>query len=35
MRAIVTIDKKILDELVKESGQKNTASAVREAEDVA
>ena len=31
MRATVTIDKKILDELVEESGQKNKASAVREA----
>lgn len=31
MRATVTIDKKILDELVQESGQKNKASAVREA----
>ncbi len=31
MRATVTIDKKILDELVAESGQKNKASAVREA----
>lgn len=31
MRATVTIDKEILDELVQESGQKNKASAVREA----
>ena len=31
MRATVTIDKDILDELVQESGQKNKASAVREA----
>ena len=31
MGATVTIDKKILDELVEESGQKNKASAVREA----
>lgn len=31
MRATVTIDKKILDELVEESGQKSKASAVREA----
>ena len=31
MRATVTIDKKILDELVHESGHKNKATAVREA----
>lgn len=31
MRTTVTIDKKILDELVEESGQKSKASAVREA----
>jgi len=31
MRATVTIDNKILDELLAESGQKNKASAVREA----
>ena len=31
MRATVTIDKDILDELVQESGHKNKASAVREA----
>ncbi len=31
MRATVSIDKKILDELVEESGQNNKASAVREA----
>lgn len=31
MRATVTIDKEMLDELVRESGQKNRASAVREA----
>lgn len=31
MRATVTIDKEMLDELVRESGQKNKASAVREA----
>ena len=31
MRATVTIDKKILDELVEESGQKNKTSAVLEA----
>jgi metal-responsive CopG/Arc/MetJ family transcriptional regulator len=31
MRATVTIDKKILDELVQESGHKNKATAVREA----
>jgi metal-responsive CopG/Arc/MetJ family transcriptional regulator len=30
MRATVTIDKQILDELVQESGHKNKASAVRE-----
>ena len=31
MRATVTIDKDILDELVHESGHKNKATAVREA----
>jgi Arc/MetJ family transcription regulator len=31
MRTTVTIDKEILDELVRESGLKNKASAVREA----
>ena len=31
MRATVTIDKAILDELVHESGHKNKATAVREA----
>ena len=31
MRSTVTIDKKILDELVQESGHKNKATAVREA----
>ena len=31
MRATVTIDKYILDELVHESGHKNKATAVREA----
>ena len=31
MRATVTLDKEILDELVQESGQKNKVSAVREA----
>jgi metal-responsive CopG/Arc/MetJ family transcriptional regulator len=31
MRATVTIDKNILDQLVEESGHKNKASAVREA----
>ncbi len=31
MRATVTIDNKILEELLAESGQKNKASAVREA----
>jgi len=31
MRSTVTIDKKILDELVEESGHKNKATAVREA----
>jgi len=31
MRATVTIDKDMLDELVRRSGQKNKASAVREA----
>ena len=30
MRATVTIDKDILDELVHESGHKNKATAVRE-----
>lgn len=34
MRTTVTIDKAILDELVKESGHKNKASAVREAATV-
>jgi len=31
MRATVTIDNQILEELVAQSGQKNKASAVREA----
>jgi Arc/MetJ family transcription regulator len=31
MRATITIDKAILDELVRESGHKNKATAVREA----
>jgi hypothetical protein len=31
MRATVTIDHRILEELVAQSGQKNKASAVREA----
>jgi len=31
MRATVTIDKALLDELVRQSGQKNKACAVREA----
>lgn len=31
MRATVTLDKEILDELVKETGVKSAASAVREA----
>ena len=31
MRATVTIDKEMLDDLVQESGHKNKASAVREA----
>ena len=31
MRATITIDNEILEELVAESGQKNKASAVREA----
>ncbi len=31
MRATVTIEKNILDELVRESGHKNKATAVREA----
>jgi len=31
MRATITIDNKILDELLAESGQKSKASAVREA----
>ena len=31
MRATVTIDKEILDQLVRESGHKNKATAVREA----
>ena len=31
MRATVTIDKEMLDELVRQSGQKNKACAVREA----
>lgn len=31
MRTTVTIDKQILDELFRESGHKNKASAVREA----
>ncbi len=31
MRTTVTLDKKILDDLVRESGLKNKSSAVREA----
>lgn len=34
MRATVTIEKKLLDDLVHESGHKNKASAVREAVSV-